>query len=105
MKAGMVFTGTGPILVVTACESLNDSKVIHQLDAKGIHKFIAYEVPMERVKERYGQHLSVVMGDLKQSDDLRVIDEEGWRVFYNFPLDVLKNPLCHEDTTELRRAA
>ena len=105
MKAGMVFTGTGPILIVTACESFNDSKVIQQLNAKGIHKFIAYEVPMDRVKERYGKQFAVAMGDLKQSDDLRVIDEEGWRVFYNFPLGMLSSPICHEETTELRRAA
>jgi hypothetical protein len=105
MKAGMIFTGSGPILILTACESLTDPTVARQLSAKGITRYIAYEIPMDMVKEKYGTHFSVVMGDLKQSNDLRVVDEEGRRVFYNFPLDKLENPMCYEETTQIRKAA
>ena len=84
MRAGIIFTGTGPILILTTYESFKDSKLISKLESKGIEKFIAAEVPLERVKEKYGNHYQVVMGDLKQSDDLRVLDYNGYNVFYNF---------------------
>ena len=63
---------------------------------KGIKKYIAYEVPTEKVKQIYGQHYNVILGDLKQSDDLRVLDYDGHHVFYNFLLSELGQPVCHE---------
>ena len=86
MKAGIFFTGTGPILILTSYESLTDPKLVEKLASKGIKKYIAYEVPEGKVKERYGQHFQVILGDLKQSDDLRVLDYDGHHVFYNFSL-------------------
>ena len=84
MKAGIFFTGTGPILVLTSFDSLSDSKLIDRFVLKGIKKFIVYEVPLDIVKEKYGKQYDVVMGDLSQSDDLRVLDYDGHHVFYNF---------------------
>jgi len=97
MKAGIIVTGTGPILILTACESLDDPRLVRQLNNKGITKYIAYEVPIEKVKERYGQHFGVTLGDLKQRDDLRIMDEEGHHVFYNFSLNELGEPIYHEE--------
>ncbi len=51
MKAGIIFTGTGPILILTSCSSFTDPKLIEKLAAKGIRKFIAYELPVESVKK------------------------------------------------------
>lgn len=96
MKAGIFFTGTGPILLLTSYESLNAPNLIDKLASKGIKKFIAYEVPEEEVKTRYGKHYSVILGDLKQSDDLRVLDYDGHHVFYNFSLKTLGDPVYHE---------
>ena len=96
MKAGIFFSGTGPILLLTTYESLNDDKLVEKLTQKGIKKFIAYEVPVETVKEKYGNHYNVIMGDLNQSDDLRVLDYDGHHVFYNFNLKDLGEPLYHE---------
>lgn len=96
MKAGIFFTGTGPILLLTSYDALNAPNLLDKLAAKGIKKFIAYEVPTEKVKEKYGQHYNVVLGDLKQSDDLRVMDYDGHHVFYNFPLEELGEPVFHE---------
>jgi hypothetical protein len=42
MKAGIVFPGTGPILILTTYESFEDEKFVEKLDFKGIKKFIAY---------------------------------------------------------------
>jgi hypothetical protein len=84
MKAGVLFTGTGPILILTTYESLSDNMLIRKLSAKGIKKFIAYEVPIKLVKEKYGQQFDAIMKDVKQTDDLRVLDFDGHKVFYNF---------------------
>ncbi|MEW6140101.1 MAG: hypothetical protein AB1733_17900 [Thermodesulfobacteriota bacterium] len=96
MKAGIFFTGSGPILILTSHESFTDEKLISKLEAKGIKKFIAYEVPAEDLKRKYGQHYKVVLGDLHQEDDLRVMDYDGHHVFNNFSLKELKNPVYHE---------
>jgi len=81
MKAGIFFTGTGPILILTTYSSFTDSKFIEKLSAKGLKKFIVYEVPNDLVKQRYGMHFNVIMGDLHQTDDLRVA--EGDRVNFD----------------------
>lgn len=84
MKSGIVFSGSGPILVLTSFESFSDAKFIEKLSQKGIKKFIAFEAPIELSKEKYGRHYEVVMQDVKESDDLRVLDVNGHRVFQNF---------------------
>jgi hypothetical protein len=96
MKAGIFFTGTGPILILTSYDSLNDPKLVEKLLFKGIKKYIAYEVPEEQVKEKYGNHYSVIRGDLKQSDDLRVLDYDGHHVFYSFSIKDLGEPVFYE---------
>ncbi len=97
MKAGILFTGSGPVLILTSFESFSEVGLIEKLRAKGIMKFIAYEVPIEAVKEKYGNHYAVVMSDLKQEDDLRVMDYDGHHVFRNFSLKELGHPIYHED--------
>ena len=96
MKAGIFFTGTGPILILTTYDALDDPKLVEKLNLKGIKKYIAYQVSEELVKQRYGQHFSVVLGDLKQTDDLRVLDYDGHHVFYNFSLRDLGEPIYYE---------
>jgi len=96
MKAGIFFTGSGPILLLTSYGELNDSTLVDKLAQKGIKKYIAYEIPENLVKEKYGNQFDVIMGDLKQSDDLRVLDYDGHHVFYNFSLSELGPPVHHE---------
>jgi len=96
MKGGIFFTGSGPIVVVTSYESFLDPGFLEKLMAKGLKKFIAYEVPVPELREKYGQHFEVIMKDLHQSDDLRVLDYDGHRVFTNFTMSVLSDPIYHE---------
>ena len=96
MKAGILFTGTGPILILTSYNTLSDPNLVDKLATKGIKKYIAYEVPEDKVKERYGNHYNVILGDLNQSDDLRVLDYDGHHVFYNFSLKEIGEPVYHE---------
>ncbi len=96
MKAGIFFTGTGPILLLTSYEDLGDPNLKAKLAAKGIKKYIAYEYAEDKVKERYGQQYTTIMGDLPQSDDLRVLDYDGHHVFYNFALNELGEAVLQE---------
>ena len=96
MKAGIFFTGTGPILLLTSHEDLSDPNLKAKLAAKGIKKYIAYEVAEDKVKDRYGQQYTTIMNDLHQSDDLRVLDYDGHHVFYNFSLQELGAPVLQE---------
>ena len=96
MKAGIFFTGTGPILLLTSYETLDDPNLVEKLKTKGIRKYIAYEVPEKLVKDKYGQQYKTILGDLKQSDDLRVLDYDGHHVFYNFSIKDVGDPVFHE---------
>ncbi|UCG14303.1 MAG: hypothetical protein JSU72_07535 [Deltaproteobacteria bacterium] len=96
MKAGIVFTGTGPILILTTFESFRDGKLVEKLSLKGIRKFMAYEVPLDLVKAKYGQQFDVIMKDVKQTDDLRVLDFDGHKIFYTFSFSDLGEAYHHE---------
>jgi hypothetical protein len=96
MKAGIFFTGSGPILLLTSYESLTDSRLVEKLATKGIKKYIAYEVPVDMAKEKYGKHYTVILGDLHQQDDLRVLDYDGHHVFLNFDFCQLGEPICYQ---------
>lgn len=87
MKAGIIFTGTDPILILTTYDAFSDKKFCEKMRTKGITKFIAVEVPMDMCKQKYGKHFDIIMNDIKQPDDLRVLDYNGFNVFYNFPFE------------------
>lgn len=93
MKAGILFTGSGPIVILTSYEALDDPDLLEKLSTKGIRKFIAYEIPEDMVREKYGVHYQVVMGDLYQEDDLRVLDYDGHHIFRTFCFAELGEPI------------
>jgi len=96
MKAGIFFTGTGPILLLTSYDSLDNPSLVEKLNQKGIKKYIAYEVSEEMVREKYGMQYKVIMGDLYQTDDLRVLDYDGHHVFNKFSITELGQAVFHE---------
>ena len=55
MKAGVIFTGTGPILILTTFDSFLSEEFADKLRQKGIKKYIACEVDIELCRKRYGQ--------------------------------------------------
>ena len=96
MKTYMLITGSGPIVVLTSHDSILDAALIEKLAGKGIKKFIAYEIPIDLAKQRYGAHFSLVQGDVRETDDLRVLDYDGSRAFKLFRFGELGSPLLHE---------
>jgi hypothetical protein len=96
MKAGIFFTGSGPLLILTSYDSLTNPSLVNKLHGKGIRKFVAFELPEEIVREQYGIHYDLILSDLKQEDDLRVLDYDGHHIFNHFSLKLLKNPIYYE---------
>jgi hypothetical protein len=96
MKAFMLFTGSGPLVILTSHEGITKRELLDKFAAKGIDKFIAHEIPLPLARERYGGHFDVVTRDLHESDDLRILDYNGQRAFRLFRLAELGSPILHE---------
>ena len=104
MKAYMLITGSGPIVILTSHACVLDPALIRKLAAKGIEKFIAYEIPVTLARERYGAHFALVQGDIRETDDLRVLDYDGSRAFKLFRFDEL-GPSQLQEPPSLRAAS
>jgi hypothetical protein len=96
MKAGVIFTGTGPILILTTFDSLLSNEFAEKLAQKGIKKYMAFEVDTELCRQRYGHHFEAITSDVNQQDDLRVLDYNGHNVFHVFSFDELGAPQFKE---------
>lgn len=84
MIAIMLQTGEGTLVILTSYSSPTDPALLKKLEAKGIEKFIAREIPLNLAKERYSQHFDAISKDLNRTDDLRVLDYSGGRAFKLF---------------------
>jgi hypothetical protein len=86
MKAYIIWAGSGPILALTNANSPDDPDFVGRLLEKGVERFIATPVPLELVESRYGERFHIVLGDRRQTDILRVVDEDGDQVVRNFSM-------------------
>ncbi len=96
MKAAMLFTGSGPIVILTSYTSLEDPALLERLDGKGIGKFMGFEIPVALAEERYGGHFQRVLNNLHETDDLRVLDYNGQRAIQLFGFKEIGSPVYHE---------
>ena len=97
MRAIMLYTASGPLVILTSYESPTAPDLLRKLRAKGITKFIAWDIPLDLAKARYGGHFPVVEHDLQETDDLRVLDYAGERAFRLFRFAELGAPIFYED--------
>ena len=93
IRSFLIFTGTGPILVLSTYPDLVDPRLVAKLAHKGISKFIAYEVSIDAVRSRYGHSYASVERDLADAEDIRVLDFNGHQIMGNFALDELGEPI------------
>jgi hypothetical protein len=93
IRAYLIFTGTGPILVLSTYPTLTDERLVGKLRYKGIDKFLAYEVDLEAVRARYAHSFANIVKDLEAEEDLRVLDFNGHQIMANFSLDELGEPI------------
>jgi len=93
IRSYLLFTGTGPILVLSTFGELTDARLVEKLRYKGIDKFIAYEVDRGAVEARYPSSYASIAADLEAEEDLRVLDFNGHQIMANFSLDELGEPI------------
>jgi len=96
MKAVMLITGGGPVVILTSHNSVTAPAMLEKLKAKGIDRFFAYELPLDAAKTRYGSHFQMILNDLHETDDFRVLDCNGEHVFALFRLDELGIPFIYD---------
>ncbi len=96
MKVFMLYTGSGPLVILTSHVNIEDAALLEKLVAKGVGKFIAFQIPYELAEQRYGGHFAVVKNDLGESDDLRVLDYNGERAFKLFGFHEMGEEIRHE---------
>ena len=96
MRAYIMFTGSGPLVILTSYESITAEALARRLGAKGIDKYVAFPLPLDLVKERYGHHYRVVISDLHETDDLRVLDYNGHHAFRAFSYREYGEPVYGE---------
>ncbi len=100
MNAALIFSGSGPLLILTSHAGLEDPGLLDRLERKGIRKFIGFSVPIELAREKYGTHFEIVCRDLHETDDLRVLDFDGRRAMELLPFGALGPPVYHEGTIQ-----
>jgi hypothetical protein len=96
MKSFLLYTANGPVIVLTTFDAVTSPGLLNKLHGKGVDKFMAWELPLPAVQERYAGHYFVVEHDLRETEDVRFLDCSGDRIFRLFQLDALKRPICHE---------
>jgi len=96
MHVFFLFTGSGPLVIISSYASVDDPALLRKLAGKGIEKFLAYEIPLSLARERYAGHFDIVCRDLSQTDDLRVLDYNGQRALHLFTFREMGTPVTHE---------
>jgi len=92
-RAYLIFSGSGPILMLSTYPDLRDPRLVEKLSYKGIDRFIAYEVDLGAVEARYPESFTAILRDLESAEDLRVVDFNGHQIMANFSLASLGEPI------------
>lgn len=96
MRSYVVFTRDGPILALTSRPCITDRRLLSILQRRGIDKFIACEVPLERVRTSYGRPFEVLADEMRSGVDLRVLDFNGPQIVSKLVLSELGRPIPYE---------
>ena len=96
MRAYLIFTHTGPILIMTSCSCVTEESLLENFQHRGIEKFIAYEVPVDSLHRLYGVPFEVVASDLERGNAMRVLDFNGPHILDTFRLSELGSAISYE---------
>lgn len=91
--AFLIFTGGGPILVLSTYPEANDPHLVQKLGSRGVVKYIAYEVSLDAVRQSYGETFEKLASELGEVEEIRVLDFNGHQIMSNFALSELGEPI------------
>lgn len=97
MKGILVLSGSGPLLLLSSYPAIDDPGLLAKLRAKGLAKFLAWEVPIEHLSDLYGYTFRDIAEQLETQGDMRVLDFDGHRIFLNLSLRDLGEHILFED--------
>ena len=100
MKGILVFGSAGPLLLLSSYPTIDHPELVEKLRAKGLEKYIAYEVPLDHCQEVYGHRYRDNLRDLEATNDMRVLDFDGHHIFLHFSLRSLGTPYVSERETD-----
>ena len=104
MNGILVYGASGPLLLLSSFPALDDQQLLAQLAAKGLDKFLAWEVPLERCHDLYGYSYRDDAEDLESHRGIHVLDTDGHRIFLNFSLRELSGGIACENNQAWRLA-
>jgi hypothetical protein len=104
MKGILVFGGSGPLLILSSYPTIDHPDLVSQLRAKGLDKFMAWEIPVERCRDLYGYSYRDIAENLATHNDMRVLDFDGHHIFLNFSLRELGEGIVYEHERITRAA-
>lgn len=96
-KAYLLLTARGAVLILTEYDFIKQPGLLKTLATGGPKKFVAYEVPIDSIKKSYGVNYENVLSDLKQKDKIKVLDDDGQRIFNNITFKGLGQPIYYEE--------
>jgi hypothetical protein len=93
IHALLIVSGSGPMLLLTSYPGPDDARLVEQLRLRGVSRFLAYEIPVEIVRERYPESFERVALDLAAVEEARVLDYNGHQIMAKFARAELGQPL------------
>ncbi len=102
MKAYFAWTVVGPEIILTSYDLRKDLRGLLKTSRFGsswTNKVMAFEVPLDAIRQRYGEHFEAVINDPKQTDELRILDSDGEHVLGNIHFKELGQPIFYEPET------
>lgn len=96
LRTYLIFSGSGPLLLLSSYPSLLDPRLLAKLQAKGVQRFLGFDVDLESARARYAATFDRVADDLRTVEDVRVLDFNGHQIMSRFSLAELGEPIRHD---------
>jgi hypothetical protein len=84
------------MLMLTRCGAVNETTLVEHLGHKGVDKYIAFEVPLDKVHKMYGVPFEIVAADIEHGNDMRILDYNGAHIFSSLDFSELGAPTMVE---------
>jgi hypothetical protein len=97
LKSYLLLTATGAVLILTGDNLDKNPELLKNLSAGSLNKFVAYEIPVDSVKNSYRAHFEHTLRDPFQSNEFKVLDDDGIQIFNNIKLKELGSPIFFEE--------